>query len=230
MIRATRFLRSALVSGELKTKFATTQFNNVGEMMGCYTELMTPIRTLRSTVLKMRDENAHLEWDIAQNKELDDVQRNAKSEKLAANKTEIEKIETSLDVASKELDTGVFEKILGGLATNMPEDVFSVAEVIGSEMNELKIETSPAVAESLRQIYFGDSDGNSEILFRYVERPASMFVLTGDINEMKDKLPTLFEERGTEKFDGRYLDRSKFEISNEPDNERKLLASMEAQK
>mmetsp|Transcript_10654 Transcript_10654/g.18918 ORF Transcript_10654/g.18918 Transcript_10654/m.18918 type:complete len:142 (-) Transcript_10654:368-793(-) len=134
--------------------------------------------------------------------------------------------------AGKLLDTTLYEKLLSGLADEQPDGVYSTGEVIGTEMNELKVPSSPIVVKALRKIYFGDSTDadNSEVLWRYVERPAQMFIVTGNVNQMMAKLPDLFEKQGTLPFDGRTLDLSKLETANEPDNEKKLIASLEAQK
>ena len=41
--------------------------------------------------------------------------------------------------AGKLLDTAVYEKLLGGLAAEQPDGVYSAGEVIGTEMNDLKV-------------------------------------------------------------------------------------------
>jgi|UniRef100_A0A7S4LHL5 hypothetical protein len=231
MLRASRSFCSAILSADLKAKFATTQFQNATEMLAVYTQLLQPARDLKSTMQQVKDENVQLDFDINQNKALDDRQKAAKSEQLAKNQAQVEKIAAELEAVSKTLDAQVFEKALESLAQDMPEGVFSIAEQVGSEMNEFKIISSPSMARSLRKIYFGDGEGdNSEVLFRTVERPASMFVVHGDVSEMLKKLPELFEERGTTVFDQRMLDKSKLETGNVDDNERKLMAQLEAQK
>ena len=59
---------------------------------------------------------------------------------------QVEKIAAELEAVSKTLDAQVFEKALESLAQDMPEGVFSIAEQVGSEMNEFKV----CIAQRLR--------------------------------------------------------------------------------
>jgi len=229
MFRAGRLIR--LVSPELKEKFVSTTFASSKEMLAAYKALTAPIEKLRESGAELGKEHVRLEQSFMYTKDLTGEQKAQLDQKMKENAAKVQKLRDDILKMGQTLDTRVYEKALGQLAKELPADALSAAEAIGVEMNDLKIPTSPAVMAALRTIYFGDSgETNSELLFRFVENPASMFVLTGDVPDMIKKIPELFDERGSTAIDHRPLDRQRFEQLNEVDNERKLLAQLAAQK